>query len=115
MNVFPRKAATFFNFPGLDGAGGAGGAGDFFLNVFLKKFATFPNIPGLDSAGGITAAGGAGTTGGRGCGGNIIGRGGGVAGFKVGSNLYLYSSNFLELIKSKYCFKSSKESPCSLN
>jgi hypothetical protein len=86
--VFLRKAANLFNFPGLDGAAGGGNT---------------------------AAAGGAGTTGGRGCGGNIIGRGRGVAGFKVGSNLYLYSSNFLELIKSKYCFKSSKESPCSLN
>ena len=79
MNVFLRKAANLFSFPGLDGAGG-GNAG-----------------------GGITAAStGAGSIG---CGGNIIARCGSGAGFKDGSNLYLYSFNFPEEIRSKYCFK----------
>ena len=83
MNVFLRKAANLFSFPGLDGAGG-GNAG-----------------------GGITAAAGcAGTVaGGRGRGGGIISGGGGVRGFKDGSKLYIYSFNFPEEIRSKYCFK----------
>jgi len=75
LNVFLRKAANFFNFPGPDGAAGGGGAN--------------------------TAGGGAGCAGGIGCGGNIIGRGGSGAGFKVGSNLYLYSFNFREEARSK--------------
>ena len=106
---------NFLNFPGLDGAGGAGGIGDFFLNVFFKKFANFPTIPGLDGGGGGNAGGGIAAAGGRNRGGNIIGRGGSGAGFKDGSNLYLYSCNFPELMRSRYCFKSGKESPCFLN
>ncbi len=82
MNVFLRKDANLFNFPGPDGA--AGGAG----------------------GGGNTAGGGAGCAGGIGCGGNTIGRGGSGAGFKDGSNLCLYSFNFPEETRSKYCFKS---------
>ncbi len=79
------------------------------MNVFLRKAANLFSFPGLDGAGGITAAGGGGGgtgVGGIGFGGNIIGRGGSGAGFKDGSNLYLYSFNFPEEIRSKYCFKS---------
>ena len=85
MNVFLRKAANFFNFPGPDGAAstGAGGAST-----------------GAGAA--STGAGGASTGAGCiDCGGNIIGRCGSGAGFKDGSNLYLYSFNFLEEIRSK--------------
>ena len=78
MNVFLRKAANFFNFPGPDGAAATG------------------------ASGASTGAGGASTGAGCiGCGGNIIGRCGSGAGFKDGSNLYLYSFNFLEEIRSK--------------
>ena len=77
MNVFLRKAANLFSFPGLDGAAAAA----------------------TGTGGAITGAGSIG------CGGNIIARCGSGAGFKDGSNLYLYSFNFPEEIRSKYCFK----------
>ena len=71
------------------------------MNVFLRKAANFFNFPGPDGAA-STGAGGASTGAGCiGCGGNIIGRCGSGAGFKDGSNLYLYSFNFLEEIRSK--------------
>ena len=71
------------------------------MNVFLRKAANFFNFPGPDGAA-ATGAGAASTGAGRiDCGGNIIGRCGSGAGFKDGSNLYLYSFNFLEEIRSK--------------
>lgn len=78
------------------------------MNVFLRKAANLFSFPGLDGAGGITATGTGGASTGAGsigCGGNIIARCGSGAGFKDGSNLYLYSFNFPEEIRSKYCFK----------
>ena len=78
MNVFLRKAANFFNFPGPDGAA-ATGAG----------------AAATGTGGAITGAGSIG------CGGNIIARCGSGAGFNDGSNLYLYSFNFLEEVRSK--------------